>query len=155
MKYRLYCEMCGYNRWTDGTDIGDLVPYKRCQIQTGIPKFDQDTKKIVTKFANRASQFKCPSCGRIITPKKQPEIKDEQQQNDWFGRSKGSITGPAISQETAPGTETGHTEIRTEPRLLVQPANLPENTESSGETTDGTFPQSGVVFCGRGNAASK
>lgn len=70
--YRLYCDFCGYNRWTDGTDIKDLVPYKRSPVPTGIPKYDPISKKTTTKAPiNLPKQFKCPKCGRLITPRRQ------------------------------------------------------------------------------------
>jgi hypothetical protein len=69
--YRFYCEYCHYNRWTDGTDIQDLVPFKRSPIQSAVPKLDKQTKKTVSKpFINLPKQFKCPGCGRLITAKK-------------------------------------------------------------------------------------
>lgn len=75
--FRLYCEMCGYNRWTDGTDIGDLLVYQRSPIQTAMPKYDPKQKKTVQKeFHNLPKQFKCPKCGRLITAKKYPKPKD-------------------------------------------------------------------------------
>lgn len=81
--YRLYCEFCGYNRWTDGTDINDLIPYKRSSVPTGIPKYDPITKKTTTKAAiNLPKQFKCPTCGRLITPKKQVVVLPEESKNE-------------------------------------------------------------------------
>ena len=94
--YRLYCDFCAYSRWTDGTDIGDLIPYKRSPIQGGIPQYDPIAKKIVSKpMKTLLKQFKCPGCGRLITPKKYampapttPEdIKNEENPNS------GSQTG--------------------------------------------------------------
>jgi predicted RNA-binding Zn-ribbon protein involved in translation (DUF1610 family) len=69
--YRLYCDYCHYNRWSNGSDIQDLVQYKRSPVDTTIPKYDPKAKKIITKSpVPRAKQFKCPKCGRLITPKK-------------------------------------------------------------------------------------
>lgn len=94
--YRLYCDYCAYSRWTDGTDIGDLVPYKRSPIQTGIPKYDPVAKKIVTKpFQNLPKQFKCPQCGRLLTPRKymQPPPTSVEEQKNEENPNSGSQTG--------------------------------------------------------------
>lgn len=78
-RYRLYCEYCGYNRYSDGKDIGDLTPYKRSSIQTGLPKYE--SKKVKTKdFYNLPKMFKCPTCGRLITPRK-IQVQDEKIDN--------------------------------------------------------------------------
>ncbi len=66
--YRLYCEACSYNKYTDGTDVSDLVEYKRSPIMTSIPKFDKKT--IPAKFGKLPKQFKCPKCGRLISARK-------------------------------------------------------------------------------------
>jgi rubredoxin len=78
--YRLYCEICGYSRWSDGTDIDGLVNYDRSPIQTALPKYDPKLKKITQKdFYKLPKQFKCPQCGRLITPRKQKlENKNEK-----------------------------------------------------------------------------
>ena len=89
--YRLYCDFCGYNRWTDGTDIQDLKPYKRAAIPTGIPKYDLVAKRTNTKTPiNLPKQFKCPKCGRLITPRKysEGEVNEED-------KNTGSETGSA------------------------------------------------------------
>ena len=81
--YRLYCDYCGYSRWTDGTNIDDLVPYKRSSIQTGIPQYDPITKKITTKsFKSLPKSFKCPDCGRLITPRKYMVPTSEEKKNE-------------------------------------------------------------------------
>jgi ribosomal protein S27AE len=99
--YRLYCDNCHYNRWTDGTDIKDLVPYKRSPIQSGIPKLDPVTKKVVEKKPiTLPKQFKCPKCGYLIRPKKyaRPDevLPENEQQTDTQG-SEASPGGPTVS----------------------------------------------------------
>jgi len=80
--YRLYCENCSYNRITDGTDIDDLFEYKRSKIATSIPKIDPITKKVITKDPKALpKQFRCPKCGRLITPKKIPDPPKEENEN--------------------------------------------------------------------------
>lgn len=92
--YRLYCESCNFNRITDGTDIDDLYEYTRNKIPTALPKLDPITKKIVTKDPKALpKQFRCPNCGRPITPKriKEPKkIEDEQNQDNDGGSEEGS-----------------------------------------------------------------
>jgi len=68
--YRLYCEACGWNKFTDGTDISGLVPHKRSQIQGHIPKLGEDGKTETSKFLTMPKQFKCPGCGRVVTARK-------------------------------------------------------------------------------------
>ena len=81
--YRLYCELCNYNRITDGTDIGDLVEYKRSKIQANIPKIDplDDNKVKEKEHIKLPKQFKCPKCGRLIKPKKL-DLKEEDEDID-------------------------------------------------------------------------
>lgn len=67
MLYRLYCEICNYNRVTDGTDLDDLVKYSRSPVQNQIPKWNEKEKKTDPgKFQKLPKQFKCPKCGRLI-----------------------------------------------------------------------------------------
>lgn len=101
--YRLYCEMCNWNRYTDGTDIQDLIEYKRCVVQTGVPKMDPVTKKITAKKPiSLPKQFRCPKCGRLVTVRKviepppvatEEEIKDENINSG----SQESNGGPEVS----------------------------------------------------------
>jgi hypothetical protein len=85
--YRLYCEICNYCKIIDSKDTSEFIEQKRLPVSTKIPKYDPVTKKIeVGKPRILPKQFKCPTCGRLITPKK---IKNEQQNNDP-GREDGS-----------------------------------------------------------------
>jgi hypothetical protein len=85
-KYQFYCEICNYKRITDGTDIQDLVEIKTSPIPSGIPKRDFETKKVViSKPIKQKRKFKCPQCGRVISPKKlnlslAPERTEEEPQ---------------------------------------------------------------------------
>jgi predicted RNA-binding Zn-ribbon protein involved in translation (DUF1610 family) len=101
--YRLYCEMCGFNRYTNGTDITDLVPYARCVVQTGIPKIDPVTKKVVTKKPIALpKQFKCPKCGRLITARKVVEKPKEVMTDENIDSgSETSDAGPEVSPDVA------------------------------------------------------
>ncbi len=85
--YRLVCEICGYNRVTDGSNI-KLVEYKRSKIQKEIPKLDPVTGKTSpATWITLPKKYKCPKCGRLISPRvyKEPEIenqtKDTNEQN--------------------------------------------------------------------------
>lgn len=69
--YILHCDFCGYKRFTDGTDVADLVSYKESNIPGGVPYIDPVSKKIVNpKSFARSKKFKCPKCGRIISARK-------------------------------------------------------------------------------------
>jgi len=83
--YRLYCEFCNYNRITDGTDVEDLYLSKRSKIDTAVPKIDAVTGKVVKKEPiAQTKQFRCPKCGRLITPKKIPEPNSNKQNEESF-----------------------------------------------------------------------
>ena len=91
IKYRLYCDYCHYSRYTDGTDVQDLLMHNRSPVPTAIPKYDPKTKKTVVKTSlTLPKQFKCPGCGRLITPKK---LKNENKTT----RSETGDDGPRIS----------------------------------------------------------
>jgi len=77
--YRLVCEVCGYCSVTDGTNP-NLIEYKRAKIQKEIPKLDDKTGKTVkATWINLPKKFKCPKCGRLISPRKykEPEVNDK------------------------------------------------------------------------------
>ena len=50
--YLLRCGTCDYKRWSDGSDLSDLVMVTTCRDCGG------------------AKKFKCPGCGRLISAKK-------------------------------------------------------------------------------------
>lgn len=57
-KYILMCNHCSYKRWTDGTDLDDLVMVETCKSCSGSKK------------------FKCPECGYLIKPIKYVQPPD-------------------------------------------------------------------------------
>ncbi|NIQ12876.1 MAG: hypothetical protein GTO02_00225 [Candidatus Dadabacteria bacterium] len=82
--YRLYCEICGHNIVTDGSDV-NLVEYKRSKIQKEIPKLDPTTGKLVeSTWLTLPKKYKCPKCGRLISARKlkEPELEDKTKNDD-------------------------------------------------------------------------
>lgn len=74
--YRLYCEICGYNKVTDGSDL-NLVEYQRSKIQGEIPKLDPATNKTINpKFKTLPKKYKCPGCGRLVGAKSIKEVEE-------------------------------------------------------------------------------
>jgi predicted nucleic-acid-binding Zn-ribbon protein len=89
--YQLYCEICGYKRLTDGTDIQDLVPIKTSKIQQELPFIDPLTKKtVVPPYKAQRLRFKCPKCGRVIMSKQIEYIEDLNETGNSAGRETGS-----------------------------------------------------------------
>lgn len=80
--YRLNCEICGFNLYSDGFNI-KLVEYKRSKIQGGIPKLDTETGRTAkpSPFITLPKKYKCPKCGRLLAAKKIKE-KDLETKND-------------------------------------------------------------------------
>jgi hypothetical protein len=73
--YRLYCDICDHSIVTDGTNI-KLVEYKRSKIQKEIPKLDATTGKMVpATWLILPKKYKCPKCGRLISPRKCKELE--------------------------------------------------------------------------------
>lgn len=69
-QYQLYCDHCGYKRFSDGSDVQDLVQVKSADVPRGSPYLDPVTKKTVVPPAmKQAKKFKCPKCGYIIKPR--------------------------------------------------------------------------------------
>lgn len=94
-RYRLYCQHCHYNRFTDGTDVDDLVEVSFSKVQGNIPYLDPMTKKtVIPEFKKRPKRFKCPDCGRMITPKKLEEKQDEKKH--WTDGSETGSSGQEI-----------------------------------------------------------
>jgi hypothetical protein len=105
--YKLYCQMCNWQLVTDGSDEAakKLVEIKTSPIPTGLPKIDEETKKIVTPPPKKQiKRFKCPKCGRGIRPVKIEDVQDKintakdigeriegRNEEDWsVGRKEGS-----------------------------------------------------------------
>lgn len=115
--YMLYCEICGYKRRTDGSDVKDMYEAKLSPIPTGVPKLNPQTKKIETPAPKKQmKRFRCPNCGRQIVPKRlyeplpevpveedplgiELEIPGEQIPNgdNIAPRREGGIAGPEVS----------------------------------------------------------
>jgi len=95
--YQLYCEICGYKRLTDGTDIKDLVPIKTSKIQHELPYIDPLMKKTVTPpYKEQRLRFKCPKCGKVIMSK-QIEFTEEVNETDNTAGREASPSGLPIS----------------------------------------------------------
>ena len=97
--YRLHCEICNYNKITDGSDV-KLIEYKRSPVMSEIPKLDPVTKKVIQKAPiNLPKRFKCPKCGRLISARKISQDEDKTQ-NDYEQNfdtgSEGSTKRPEV-----------------------------------------------------------
>jgi predicted RNA-binding Zn-ribbon protein involved in translation (DUF1610 family) len=69
--YSIHCEICGFKKITDGSDVAGLVPYKQSRIPGGSPYRDPTTGQIVTPMSRpNSKKFKCPNCGRVVTVRK-------------------------------------------------------------------------------------
>ena len=98
--YRLYCEICNWKKITDGTDI-ELVRLKLADIPGGVPKLDPVEKKVVIpKSIKRPKKYRCPKCGRVVTPK---QITNPQEKIDQYTteleREKEMTKWEALDQE--------------------------------------------------------
>jgi len=75
--YKLHCEICGWTNVTDGTNV-KLAEYKRSRIQKEIPKLDWSTGKLAEgTWLNLPKKYKCPKCGRLVSPRRCKEIEVE------------------------------------------------------------------------------
>jgi rubredoxin len=79
--YRLCCEICGFNLVTDGSNV-KLTEFKRSKIQKEIPKLDPVTGKTAKQETKDSwialpKKYKCPKCGRLISPRKFQESELE------------------------------------------------------------------------------
>lgn len=75
--YRLFCEICNYKKITDGVDVG-LQEVAARQIPGGSPKLDPETQKIIVpQGVKLKKKFKCPQCGRWITPVKIEDVHEK------------------------------------------------------------------------------
>ncbi len=77
--YRIYCEICGYNRITDGSSEEDknMQEIKRSPIQKNIPVLGEDGKIVPSSNIKQPKMFKCPTCGRGIRARKIINAKQE------------------------------------------------------------------------------
>lgn len=81
MYYRLNCEICGFNLYSNDSNI-KLVEYKRSAIQSSLPKIDEATSKMIPgKMINLPKKYKCPQCGRLLSAIKMKE-KEIETKND-------------------------------------------------------------------------
>ncbi|GAF90871.1 unnamed protein product [marine sediment metagenome] len=87
--YKLYCEICNWKKITDGTDVAGMFEMKQSPVPTTIPKQDPITKKTIeSKTKKRPHKFRCPNCGRAITPKKLSGVKKDDK--NGYSREEGS-----------------------------------------------------------------
>lgn len=69
-QYQLYCDHCGYKRFSDGSDAQDLIQVQTSDIPRGSPYLDPVTRKtIIPKPMKQLKKFKCPKCGYLIKPR--------------------------------------------------------------------------------------
>lgn len=93
--YKLHCEICGFTNVTDGSNI-NLTEYKRSKIQKDIPKLDTAGEATKSTFISLPKRYKCPKCGRLISPRKIQglEIENKTKNNyeqDFDTGSKGGF----------------------------------------------------------------
>lgn len=85
--YRLVCEICGFSLVTDGSNV-NLVEYKRSKVQKEIPKLDPTTNKLVAStWITLPKKYKCPKCGRLISPRVHKEVELENKTKDYYGEN--------------------------------------------------------------------
>jgi predicted RNA-binding Zn-ribbon protein involved in translation (DUF1610 family) len=116
--YQFLCEHCGYKRFSDGTDIKDLVEIPTSPIPRGSPQLNAQAKKSTTvgglhqpavittgisvpPSIKQDKKFKCPKCGFVIKAKK---IKFLEQETDEVNRADGretSTEGQSLPGELA------------------------------------------------------
>lgn len=92
--YQIFCSFCGFKRITDGSDCGDLTKVAKSKLQGTIPKWNEEKSETVEgKWLTQIKSFKCPDCGRSITPIKiersehlKEDRKEDEEQN-WFDGS--------------------------------------------------------------------
>ena len=111
--YQFYCEYCGWKKITNGADVKHLHEIKTSPIPGGVPKFDVDTGKIVDKkVIKQARKFRCPKCGRCVTPRKlgnpQEDINQARElkarksnEEDWAYGRESSNEGQQVQGDTS------------------------------------------------------
>lgn len=66
-KYLLYCQYCHYKRVFGDSDINSLSLQKSSEVQGGIPKYNEISKKTEVPPSKKGRyKGKCPTCGRKI-----------------------------------------------------------------------------------------
>lgn len=68
--YMLYCEICGWKKHTDGSDVGDIYQVKRSPIPGGVPYLDEQNKTVTPKSHKQPKIFRCQKCGRPCKARK-------------------------------------------------------------------------------------
>lgn len=100
-QYQLYCDHCGYKRFSDGTDVKDLVAVKTSDVPRGSPYLDPVTKKTVTPQAmKQPKKFKCPECGYVIKPRVTQFSEPSNETNNANG-NQASPPGSALPGQLA------------------------------------------------------
>ena len=67
--YRFFCDQCNYNKYT--SNLSEFVEAPRSKIMKNTPQWDAEKKKKAdTTFMSLPKKYKCPQCGRLISPKK-------------------------------------------------------------------------------------
>jgi ribosomal protein S27AE len=98
--YRLYCEICNWNKVTDGSteSVEGLheVTSTQSGVPGGVPKIDPETNKVVERpWAKRQRTFRCPNCGRTVQAKQildpqakvdaqREELRRQERAKKWF-----------------------------------------------------------------------
>lgn len=78
--FRLYCANCGFNAYTDGSDIDKYQEYKRSPLMKTPPVLDKKTNKTTPAvYAKLPKKYKC-SCGHLMSPKKVKFNEEEQKE---------------------------------------------------------------------------
>jgi DNA-directed RNA polymerase subunit RPC12/RpoP len=92
--YQLFCNNCHYKRFSNGSDINDLLEIPQSPIPRGAPYVDAQTKKIVVpKQIKRIKHFKCPKCGYSIKAIELKPIEEKNEQTDRIDGCEASFEG--------------------------------------------------------------
>lgn len=95
-QYQLYCDHCGYKRFSDGTDTQDLIVVKTSDVPRGAPFLDPVTKKTVVPPAiKQLKKFKCSQCGYVIKPRVVKFTETSNETSNTNGGQTGS-SGPSL-----------------------------------------------------------
>lgn len=95
--YQLYCEICGYKRISDGSDVQDLKEIKTSPVPGGSPFIDPITKKVIAPSSQKQrKKFRCPKCGRVIMAREIIPTEHLSNEADIVNGSQASTQGPSI-----------------------------------------------------------